>query len=481
MWKVNGKLFFIFFLFSILFLNSTCSYALFENNKDKTIDNTLVVVPYDKSVLVVIPNLEQARKYRIYLSNTNADDLKDLNEDNSKKLVFEHNDWIGFIYLLSGHNDINFEPDVEYCIYLVVDIKNESHLASKVIFQVKQSCEYWTDQGNYDTTWYDQDPIAKEFKIYSSKELAGLSVLVNGMNGRDSVDFEEKTVYLCDNVCMFNFLWTPIGQYHNDCGYKSFKGVFKSFIDVDDTIKTNMVISGLHTNNRKKNQQGLFGFIDSGEVKKITLDCGCFAGQSGVGSIVALNNGNILYCRTDAIVMGEKMVGGICGRNFGSISRSLSNGFVIGNQNVGGITGYNYGEIFLAVNSEKVFSKFNVGGIAGCNEKIVIRCANIANIFGESNVGGIIGVNKGKIRHANNRAIIKGKCNIGGIIGATFTNDSIIEKCYNHGVVLGKFLVDGLVGKDSGGKKIASKSLGEVICEQTETGEYDSVSINCFE
>lgn len=97
----------------------------------------------------------------------------------------------------------------------------------------------WTDEGNYDISWYTAEPTATNFELEDAADLAGLAAIVNGAvtsNGKSVSDsFESKTVTLKADT-EFNLsahAWIPI---------RRFKGTFDGNKDNGTAIK-NMVIN----------------------------------------------------------------------------------------------------------------------------------------------------------------------------------------------------------------------------------------------
>ena len=123
--------------------------------------------------------------------------------------------------------------------------------------QVPEISGKWTDEGNYDTSWYDADK--DEFTISTAAELAGLAVLVNGQtNSSSSVTFSGKTITLGDSINLNGHEWTPIGNSNT----KQFQGTFDG---------QGHTVSKLYINiNNSSNllaRVGLFGYVGaSGKV-----------------------------------------------------------------------------------------------------------------------------------------------------------------------------------------------------------------------
>ncbi len=114
----------------------------------------------------------------------------------------------------------------------------------------------WT--GSVDTSWY-RNTSAKEYKIRTAEELAGLANIVNG-----GENFEGKTIYLENDIVLnegdssrWNETapkneWTPIGEKG-----KMFKGTF----DGRGHTVSGMYISYTTENGSGDDQQGFFGIV----------------------------------------------------------------------------------------------------------------------------------------------------------------------------------------------------------------------------
>ena len=67
----------------------------------------------------------------------------------------------------------------------------------------------WTDEGNYDISWYNDNKEAEEYDLWNAADLAGLAYLVNN----DKEYFNGKIVRLRDAVDMSAHYWEPIGTF----------------------------------------------------------------------------------------------------------------------------------------------------------------------------------------------------------------------------------------------------------------------------
>ena len=323
----------------------------------------------------------------------------------------------------------------------------------------------WTDSGNYDTSWYDNNQNATVFTLNDAADLAGLAVLVNGGN-----NFAGKTITLKENTefDLSTHLWTPIGNSSNVDEY--FKGTFDGNSEKGTTI-TGMTI--LDANGKA----GLFSTANSAIIKNIRISTGYISVASGsnikVGGIVgyAYDATTIKKCSFDGTIDTENSsssnynyFGGIVGDIYSqvTIENCRTNGKIFGNGTyMGGIVGYSYASsagigatITDCINEAELrpATCTAVGGIVGFSEITgslnVKNCVNSGAITNNvitlsnkaSNLGGIVGRINGVATAAitgctNTAALTSGNSeNMGGIVG--YSNQSTtITDCHNSGTV----------------------------------------------
>lgn len=90
------------------------------------------------------------------------------------------------------------------------------------------AANYWTDEGNYDTSWYNATD--KTFTLTTAKELAGLAYILNANNNSRFSDemFDGKTILLGADIDISANEWVPIGGwvYGKPAQQIYFKGTF---------------------------------------------------------------------------------------------------------------------------------------------------------------------------------------------------------------------------------------------------------------
>lgn len=149
-----------------------------------------------------------------------------------------------------------------------------------------------TWDGTVDTSWYNDTDT--EFMIMTAEQLAGFSKLVD-----EGKTFESKTVkvgrnidLLCDDENGESKCFNPIGSYRND---KAFKGTFDG---LDHTI------SNMHQNTWALDNGyyytdcglGLFGLVEDGTIRNLTMDGASISGESAIcGTVAACASGDCTF------------------------------------------------------------------------------------------------------------------------------------------------------------------------------------------
>ena len=304
------------------------------------------------------------------------------------------------------------------------------------------------------------------YQITEPGNLTWMAKNVSGSSGRyfelmNDIDLEGKG-------------WAPIGSYLNP-----FRGNFNG---------GGFKISGLHINRPADNDVGLFGWIDVGEVKDLTVEIasGGVIGLAYVGGIAGGVDlgGRINNCVVTGNVRGNSIIGGIAGvvgfNGIGSINDSSFTGNVISTATepdegvgIGGIAGavgfYNApsstGNINRCYAIGNVSGQLGVGGIAGAvgvdtgATGYVNDCYSTADVIGIDGVGGIAGVGGfdllgggsgvGNINRCYATGDITGDNGVGGIAGL-FVNGGVSNCAALNSVISGSGAGFGRVAGDSG-------------------------------
>ncbi len=287
----------------------------------------------------------------------------------------------------------------------------------------------WTEANNYDTSWYNATD--KTFTLNDAADLAGLAVIVNGLNGHAKDNFADKTIKLADNGT-FNLsehTWTPIGT-----SSSMFAGTFDG---------SGATITGLTILNASR-YNGLFALVNSATIKNVTLTNGYISISLSsdqyirVGGIVGHVTGNTMIenCSFDGTIDASNgssnehnNIGGIVGETYSevTIKDCRTDGTIFGNgYYMGGIVGY-------------------IGGTSAGINVTITDCTNEAELRPDSctAVGGIVGYSgiPGKLTVtdcANNGAITSSVSTdyFGGIVGRiNGMGNAAITGCKNSGAL----------------------------------------------
>ena len=209
----------------------------------------------------------------------------------------------------------------------------------------------WTDKGNFDLSWYS--PGKSSYTIENIRQLAGLSVIVNGFHGMRSDDFSGKTIVLANDLKetdVGKLQWRMIGFYS-----KRFNGIF------DGNGKS---ISGLLFDSLSA-YSTLFG-INGGVIKNLRVDKARYRGSWGAG-IALINLGTIDNCVVNVDMETYLGAAGIAVQN-------TLNGVVKNSSYTGHLSVYNPDSMRLQ-HSRSTVSEYNylhtLGGITIWNSGLL--------------------------------------------------------------------------------------------------------------
>ncbi|QWB99410.1 InlB B-repeat-containing protein [Mycoplasmatota bacterium] len=239
---------------------------------------------------------------------------------------------------------------------------------------------------------YDFGGAGTETNPYIISKADDMIALSNEVEaGNDFSGIYFKAVGSVGTIQLNNF--NPIGTSSNP---------FRGYFDGDG------VTFDLDINRPGINYQGLFGYLDGGQVSDLSVS-GTVIGNSYTAGIVGYQaSGTIEKVYNLANVEGESFVGGISGRTqYGNIRESYNNGDIKGSASyVGGITGYIYGStnaslrvnITNTYNRGEILGNQYVGGLVGYERysyrdylSIISYSYSAGLVSGNSNVGGVIG------------------------------------------------------------------------------------------
>jgi hypothetical protein len=246
---------------------------------------------------------------------------------------------------------------------------------------------------------------ANEFKISSADTLKALASAVNAGDGNGTYSMSGKTFYLANDIDLNGDLFTPIADLSSVAD--GFGGTF----DGNYYTVKGMYVSGV------TNYKGLFGILNGGVVKNLSVEGTVTSTNNNVGGIVGkIFSGTVENCSFDGMVESTKSgayVGGIAGYCGNTTSQK--------------------GTIKNCVNKAniKAVTKGTVGGITGYAKFSEIKsCYNSGNITGASRCGGIVG-------QAMNGTTITSSYSIGKLDGSgtaadicDFFGGAEISNCY---------------------------------------------------
>ncbi|MEG0879905.1 MAG: filamentous hemagglutinin N-terminal domain-containing protein [Janthinobacterium sp.] len=184
---------------------------------------------------------------------------------------------------------------------------------------------------------------------------------------------------------------------------------------------------------------GLFGSVQGGSLRNLTLSGGSVAGRANVGALVGeVVSGTIDNVNSSVAVSGQRNVGGLVGSNGGAITLSASSGAVTGvnadgGGAIGGLAGVNASGASIATSYATgvvTGAREMIGGLVGNNQGALSQSYATGNVSGARSIGGLVGLNGGSINDAY----------ASGAVGRAGTADPILSM-ENMG---------GLVGESTG-------------------------------
>lgn len=235
---------------------------------------------------------------------------------------------------------------------------------------------------------------------------------------------------------------------------KGFKPLFNSRTPFVGSLDgQSHTISNLYINRPQENQVGLFQQLN-GEVKNLQIENANITGNSEVGIVAGLNEGEIANTQTNGQVKSSGDTGGIAGTNGGTIRDSYSSATVEGGSYSAGIAGYNDAGEVTKTEFEGQVIGISTAGIVGRNSRgEVSETYSSGTVSGELFVGGIVASNYGSLSNSYSEATVKGeKGSTGGVVGS---NGDTVSNTYSTGEVETEW-------EDGGGGLIGGSNGGEV-------------------
>lgn len=322
---------------------------------------------------------------------------------------------------------------------------------------------------------------ADPYLIATAQDLVEFRDEVNASTNKSTSTLCAK---LTANINLAGQEWTPIGQYKSYSEYVKYGGTFDG---------NGHTISGLSINATTA-YQGLFGYVNGGEIKDLTVagsvttsteSSAYAAGIVGYGSPVTIEN-----CVNQATVTATKK-GYIAGVTAyaGGTGSSIS-----GCKNQGKVTAadaYTGGIVAMAssvtikncINSGAVTCtgtpnsySGNVGGVVGSisGTSKVERCGNTGTVSSTmKRTGGVAGNVSGTVQSCFNTGDVTGIYSIGGIVGVTGSKNTKITDCYNWGNITCN--VPAVVFKDTN-----AKGVGGIVGDPGSSSNTGNVLENCY-
>lgn len=294
----------------------------------------------------------------------------------------------------------------------------------------------WTDKGNYDISWYTDNPEAEEYDLWDAADLAGLAYLVN-----NNIEFfyssnasGSKIVRLRAPVDMSAHYWEPIGVYRRKKVNNAWetKAGFVGTFDGGNHEISGIVVKRDEANPEKSIYAGFFGYINfnrndlgltstsnviprilsvnlvnayiEGALAPLKLEGMTDPIEPLAAGIVANGHGTngttILNCTFSGYVEGYDAAGIVGQNNSGRAEACVNKGAVSAVRYAGGIAArivYG-GNVVLSTNEGPVASKFAAGGIAGVDgtsgyngPSSIQYCSSTGPVYGETYSGAIAG------------------------------------------------------------------------------------------
>lgn len=303
---------------------------------------------------------------------------------------------------------------------------------------------------NRDTEFKGDGTINNPYEIQNVEELILLADTVNIK--REA--YEGKYFKLTSDINLsdgqMSGVWNVIGS--NDVN--KFKGHF------DGNNKTIKGLVSEPNSNSDYAVKGLFGYVENGSIKNLTLENVKVASiNNKVGALAAdIVSTSIENCHVSGVVVGETsratdVAGGLVGSATGtksSISYSTFKGNVdaIDYVGVGGLVGKSSNYSISYSSADATVKGAQAGGLVGgfeqTNEAIIIDSSYAAGeVVGDRYAGGLVGyvnsTDKGVIiKNSYAKSKVEGSENLAGIVAsAVGTGNISIDNCYVTGTIDG--------------------------------------------
>ncbi len=226
----------------------------------------------------------------------------------------------------------------------------------------------------------------------------------------------DLTLDLIDNLAYYRNIWSGQGFASVGDASTPFTGSFDG---------AGHTINSLVIDTPSADAVGLFGVVQGGSIRNVTLTSADVAGNLDVGQLVGINDGGIIsQAHVNGTTAGTSRIGGLIGRAIGdsTVSDSSSTGTV---NDTGSRAGGLIGENNSATSS-------------------INRSFSTSTVNGTTQVGGLVGYQVGDIFDAYARGDVNGTTEAGGLIGRI--DGGTVSRVYSRGRVSGTGSLGGLVG-----------------------------------
>ncbi|MGO5017442.1 hypothetical protein ACTQ3T_11685 [Segatella copri] len=310
---------------------------------------------------------------------------------------------------------------------------------------------YWTDEGNYDISWYDKNQ--DEFHITTAKQLAGLAYLTNseiGIADRNDYSIHNKVFYLDADIDLSAHYWIPI-----------YTCIAKKYVTSDHDIFDGQkhTVDGMKINLTEGNQD-----VYTRNLLHVSLSIGLFGEWEEVKNITMGDHCDVYVGETKLVQNARDLPVGVLGGKVTTVVSCVNNGVLT------------VEKAWLCDSSLPA----GAGGLVGCCSKM-IDCVNNADIrvaFNHGNAGGLCAVgdvyncvNRGMVQHQLKDQEIGYSFYIGGLAGRGSVVNSV-----NQGSVDSRCI--GLWG-GSNGARVSGLASSSSILNSCNQGDVSIFSKNC--
>lgn len=424
------------------------------------------------------------------------------------------------ITCLDPETEVTYSYDAEDKVGKMTVTLGDDSISYQVIYDILE-----------DSAWYT--PTETNFTLTTVGQMKALLALVNDMGET----MEGKTIALGNDLDFSGVKgWSGIGNAETPF-MGTFDGEGHSISNWEDTVTDYYWVTREEewTQTSKNGgyiQPGLFGMVDSGTVKDLTLkkanlsfeatqantDAGAFisylhngkaedlkldqdsvvSSKTGyAGGILGCLGGTAINCINEATVTGGGRSAGIAATmTVGKISGCTNKGKIISNTSsttgIGGVVGYVGNQATDAENTVRVENCTNEGDITNNSTKsggiigsigrinpvpVVVECTNTGKIEAKNGcAGGIVGDSNKKITcsFCRNLGDVEAKNEAAGIVAGSGSYAYTFDFCYNQGKITGgNSYVGGICGNIS--DSIYNHCYS--VCYDSDSKEFSDSSI----